>query len=1090
MTKRNKEKTLREKAEQKMRFRPVPVHRMSEADIATVIQELRTHEIELEMQNEALHEAQIELATSRRKYADLFDFAPIGYFVFDERGCIEEVNLTGAAMLGKDRRDVKGKPFNLFVDALDKDRFRQHREGVFQTGRRHQCKLRLLGPDHATLVARVRSQPLVDPDDESKVLRCRTTMTNITDLERAQEDLRQREEQLRLALEGGRLGFWDRDLRTEGITWSPYLYELLGRDPQGPAITGETFFDYVHPEDRPRVRRHFQQSYESGQVDYSDEFRIVRQDGRVRWLVSSGRIYRNDRGRPIRIGGVYYDVTDRREAEEALRASHQDLEVQVQERTKELHSTVLTLEEEVLEHIKAERHIKQQNETLQAIIDNIPVMLCFYDAEGEVALINEALCKTLGYSLEDFQANDVMTLCYPNPAYRKEVWEYMKTAPPNDWRDFLVQTKDRGKIASSWTNVQLSDGSYLGIGIDIRRRKRLENRIRSSEERYRTLVELSPDGIGVERKGIIQFVNSTACRLLRAESPADLIGKPIIDFIHPDYRQRTIRQLQFLRHRRKPLRVVEAQVVALDGSVLDVELSEMPIAFENKPATQIIMRDITQRKEAQARLRENARQLQQQAELLDLAHDTILVQDMEGRITFWNQGAERSYGWTKEQAVGQISHELLNTRFPCDVTDITTAFLKTGRWTGELTHTTRSGKTVIVSSRWALQRNEEGEPTGILEIDRDVTDRRRAERESLEARRFAESILGTIQEALIVLDATLTVISANRTFYDTFAVTPADTEGRPIYEIGDRQWDLPDLRKLMEDILPHNTSFENFEVDHDFKHIGRRTMLLNARRIYRETERTEMILLAIQDVTLRKQQEREILENQRQLAELTEELLLTEERERRQIATALHDSVGQSLAFSKRELATLRKDLPAALMAKFDRAKSQIDEAIAETRSLTFDLSPTTLYMFGLEAALEELAEQFSKRHGFACHFEAQEGNEPLPEQTKVLLYRATRELLINAAKHAEARNVYIQVTRTERSVRIEVEDDGKGFDLAELEPVQGKPRGFGLFSIRERLGHTNGTFDVRSIPGDGTCVIMQAALEPTEETDFGSSSS
>jgi signal transduction histidine kinase len=251
-----------------------------------------------------------------------------------------------------------------------------------------------------------------------------------------------------------------------------------------------------------------------------------------------------------------------------------------------------------------------------------------------------------------------------------------------------------------------------------------------------------------------------------------------------------------------------------------------------------------------------------------------------------------------------------------------------------------------------------------------------------------------------------------------------------------------------------------------------------------------MILLTIQDITVRKQQEQEILEKQRQVAELTEEVLLTEERERRQIATALHDSIGQSLAFSKRELAALCKDLPAELSEKFDQVKTQIDEAIRETRSLTFDLSPATLYTFGLEAALEELAEQFSQREGFKCHFQAEEGDRPLSEQSKVLLYRATRELLINVAKHAAARNVHVRIKRATQNVQIEVEDDGKGFDLARLEPVQGKQPGFGLFSIRERLAHTKGTFDIRSVPGDGTIITMQAALQTTEGNDSRRASS
>ncbi len=112
-------------------------------------------------------------------------------------------------------------------------------------------------------------------------------------------------------------------------------------------------------------------------------------------------------------------------------------------------------------------------------------------------------------------------------------------------------------------------------------------------------------------------------------------------------------------------------------------------------------------------------------------------------------------------------------------------------------------------------------------------------------------ILGSIREPLIVLDRALKVVTANSYFYRTFNVKPAETEGALIYELGNRQWDIPNLKKLLEDILPQNTAFHDFEVEHDFVDIGRKIMRLNARRIYGEGDQTELILLAIEDVTER-----------------------------------------------------------------------------------------------------------------------------------------------------------------------------------------------------------------------------------------------
>jgi transcriptional regulator with GAF, ATPase, and Fis domain len=112
-------------------------------------------------------------------------------------------------------------------------------------------------------------------------------------------------------------------------------------------------------------------------------------------------------------------------------------------------------------------------------------------------------------------------------------------------------------------------------------------------------------------------------------------------------------------------------------------------------------------------------------------------------------------------------------------------------------------------------------------------------------------ILGSIREPLILLDQNLKVVTANLSFYRTFDVKPGETEGVLIYDLGNRQWDIPDLKKLLEDILPQNTAFHDFEVEHDFESIGRKIMRLNARRIYADGDRPQLILLAIEDVTER-----------------------------------------------------------------------------------------------------------------------------------------------------------------------------------------------------------------------------------------------
>jgi len=120
--------------------------------------------------------------------------------------------------------------------------------------------------------------------------------------------------------------------------------------------------------------------------------------------------------------------------------------------------------------------------------------------------------------------------------------------------------------------------------------------------------------------------------------------------------------------------------------------------------------------------------------------------------------------------------------------------------------------------------------------------------------RLAESVVATVREPLLVLDNESRVILANRSFYSTFHVEPDKTVGYRLHDLGDCQWNIPALRRLLEEILPQNSSFNDFEVTHDFQGIGRRTMLLNARCVFSGTEKAQLILLAIEDITGREQE--------------------------------------------------------------------------------------------------------------------------------------------------------------------------------------------------------------------------------------------
>ena len=220
----------------------------------------------------------------------------------------------------------------------------------------------------------------------------------------------------------------------------------------------------------------------------------------------------------------------------------------------------------------------------------------------------------------------------------------------------------------------------------------------------------------------------------------------------------------------------------------------------------------------------------------------------------------------------------------------------------------------------------------------------------------------------------------------------------------------------------------------------------------------------------------------RRLRSMATELLMTEERERRRLAVDLHDGLSQLIALAHMKLAALARSQASAagqpdgngtsLAKAVEDIRSVIEEAHKAVRSMTFQLSPPVLHDIGLEPALEWLAEDLRQRYGLPVSFEDDGKEKPTDDQTRVVVFRSVRELLINAAKHAAASNVRVTLERSGTNLCAVVKDDGVGMDCERI-----RAKGSGLFNIRERFGLLGGSVDIESAPGRGTVIRLRAPL-------------
>jgi PAS domain S-box-containing protein len=238
--------------------------------------------------------------------------------------------------------------------------------------------------------------------------------------------------------------------------------------------------------------------------------------------------------------------------------------------------------------------------------------------------------------------------------------------------------------------------------------------------------------------------------------------------------------------------------------------------------------------------------------------DAVITVDLSGRVILLNAAAQALTGWTQAEAKGvalESIYRVINEQSRKPAENPATRVLRDGITIGLANHSlliARDGTERPVEDSAAPIRNEAGEVAGVVLVFHDCTERRQHERALEAALEYSREIVATLREPFLVLDENLRVVSANIAFYREFHASGNETEGRFVYDLGNGQWDIPALRSLLETNVPKAIAVNDFAVEHDFPTIGRRSMLLNARRFPADGGHPNLILLAIEDVTEKK----------------------------------------------------------------------------------------------------------------------------------------------------------------------------------------------------------------------------------------------
>ncbi len=244
-----------------------------------------------------------------------------------------------------------------------------------------------------------------------------------------------------------------------------------------------------------------------------------------------------------------------------------------------------------------------------------------------------------------------------------------------------------------------------------------------------------------------------------------------------------------------------------------------------------------------------------------------------------------------------------------------------------------------------------------------------------------------------------------------------------------------------------------------------RWILLNA-NIIRQEQKPQKVNIILTDITQLKNAEQKLLAYQEKLKQLTVQLSMSEENQRRHLASQLHDGVTQELFVTHLRLNQLKKSFSDPdHIEEIVQIQQDLLKTIKETRSVTFDLSPPVLYDLGLQEAIVSMAKEIELKHRLKVKTYFSENLDDINEKTKIIFYRNIKELIHNAVKHAKASTIDIKIQNINGFLQIEIKDDGVGFDAADSE----RHNGFGLFDMKEKIDHLGGRLIIDSEPGSGT---------------------
>jgi PAS domain S-box-containing protein len=929
-------------------------------------------------------------------------------------------------------------------------------------------------------------------------------IVDISERVRAQQMLRDSEERYALAMEGANEGMWDWHMETNSLYASANVWRYLGMPAREEAANPDIWLSRVHPEDVERTRQSLIAHLRGEAEYYQCEHRVRMADGSYGWFYVHGLALRREDGRAYRLAGSLHDITERKKDEQALadRLRFEALLTQVSAEfialpPPEIDTAIERTLGTIGKFLEVDRGWFLQTDQDQQGLEYIHE----WCAEGIRSERHDEGMKYFpadkfpwywknmidGTSIVISTPDD-----YPPEADTERTFELARGVQSLASVSMRIGGMTVGRLGfetinrrRSWNEAVVNQLKILAqVVTNAVVRKRADTALRESEERLRSFMDNTPTLMTLMSLDNHYLLVNRAFQEFVGSSLGQAVGSSPSQLMTAEHACAISEHTQMVLDTNEAV-TLDRDLIHLDGSRYCRRVTKFPVYDANDSLIGIgsYSVDISAWKQAEEALDERESLINAISENLPGAlFRRILRADGRLEFPFISNSLHRVLGIEPDTVVND-AQVLVDALYPED----------RSRWMQALEESAATLQQVSLDvrvvdprggTRWmrSLARPQKL-PSGTVVWDGlalDVTDERQAGealRESEE--RFRNLVEGSLQ-GICIVDTDFAPLFVNHAYADMFGY--GNTDDMQQFESHLNLFPIEDRGRVMaygEARLRGDPVPLTYEID-GIRRDGNLMHMVNTLRLIAWKGRPAFQITAT-DITERKRTEARLQDYQQQLRRLASEISLAEEKERRRIASELHDGTIQNLALAKIKLGEFEKGREGGRRGTtLDEIRELLERSIHDARSLIFELSPPVLYELGLEAALEWLGEQFQTRYGIVCRVTSDDGESALNVNMEVILFQVIRELLVNVVKHANSTRVDIAMRRLDGQVSLQVSDDGDGFDAASV--VTGAGGGFGLFNIRERLQLLGATLEIHS--GSGTTVTVTAPLaaEPVRE--------